>query len=79
MEQIVFRNVGNYKSDAGESPKRRHTDSVCLRKFITHCATLSAENYYEATVTFVLAAGRYSERHYASSVTPVVMQRATKA
>jgi hypothetical protein len=21
----VFRNVGNYKSDAGESPKRRHT------------------------------------------------------
>jgi hypothetical protein len=29
MEQIeqnrVFRNVGNYKSDAGESPKRRHT------------------------------------------------------
>jgi hypothetical protein len=21
----VFRNVGNYKSDTGESPKRRHT------------------------------------------------------
>ena len=25
MEQIVFRNVGIYKSDAGESPKRKQT------------------------------------------------------
>jgi hypothetical protein len=26
----VFRNVGNYKSDAGESPKRRYTINVRL-------------------------------------------------
>ena len=30
MEQIVFRNVGIYKSDAGESPKRKQTTLLCF-------------------------------------------------
>jgi hypothetical protein len=38
MEQLVFRNVGIYKSDAGESPKRKQTTVfikfVVLLKFI---------------------------------------------
>ena len=31
----VFRNVGIYKSDAGESPKRKHTTLCQLLIFIT--------------------------------------------
>ena len=34
MEQIVFRNVGIYKSDAGESPKRKQTNYIVLHYLI---------------------------------------------
>jgi hypothetical protein len=33
MEHIVFRNVGLYNSDAGKSPRRKHTPYRTRRKF----------------------------------------------
>jgi hypothetical protein len=33
MEQIVFRNVGIYTSDAGKLPKRKHTTFRTWQKF----------------------------------------------
>jgi hypothetical protein len=31
----MFRNVGQYKPHAGETPKRKHTESIYLNMFIT--------------------------------------------
>jgi len=39
MEQIVFRNVGIYNSDAGKLPKRKHTKFTVL--VIPYQATFS--------------------------------------
>ena len=34
MEQIVFRNVGIYNSDAGELSKRKHNTKVVFTKAV---------------------------------------------
>jgi hypothetical protein len=41
----VFRNVGNYKSDAGESPKRTHTISMMKFKNAWNCNSVSPYVY----------------------------------